>query len=152
MRGSESTAITDSIVNQILSEMDGIENSSGVFVIGATNRAELLDPAILRPGRFDYQIEIPLPNADARKQIFDINLRKKPVEKGIIIPNLVTDTEGFSGAEIAEVCREAAWNAIRDYKYNADKVVLCEKHLRDAIIRVKHTKEKLKTEDSFYIR
>ena len=72
IRGGDSTGITDSIVNQVLSEMDGIESAEGVFVIGATNRVGLIDPALLRPGRFDYQIEVPLPDAQARRAIFEV--------------------------------------------------------------------------------
>ena len=94
-RGHSTTKVTDSIVNQILSEMDGIENTEGVFVIGATNRPDLLDPAILRPGRFDYQIEIPLPDEEARKAILGIHLKGKPLSEDVDLSRLLRLTEGL---------------------------------------------------------
>jgi len=142
-RGRDISGVSDSIVNQILSEMDGIESTEGIFVIGATNRAELLDPAILRPGRFDYQIEVPLPDQKARQAILKVHLKGKPLTKDINIEELVEPTNGLSGAEIAEVCREAAWDAIRDANFEAEQVQITTKNIKKALMAVQQTKRKL---------
>jgi transitional endoplasmic reticulum ATPase len=149
-RGRDSSGVTDVIVNQILSEMDGIESAEGVFVIGATNRAELLDPALLRPGRFDYQIEIPLPDESARKEIFKVHLRGKPVAQELDLQELVKLSEGSSGAEIAEVCREATWDAIRDADWEAEKVKLTMGHITKALASTKQ--RKIGKQDTYYIK
>lgn len=143
IRGRNSSDTSDTIVNQILVEMDGIESAEGVVVLGATNRVELLDPALLRPGRFDYHIEVPLPDVIARKAIFNTHLKGKPLSTGIVMDELVQLTEGFSGAEIAEICRQGAWEAIRDVKYNVKKVKVTMSHLKNALLLIRQTREKL---------
>ena len=105
--------VSERVLSQFLAELDGIEELKGVLVLGATNRADMLDPAVLRPGRFDESIEIPMPDEDDRKEIFAVHLRNKPVEKGIDPGKLGSRTEGFSGAEIASVCNKAALSAVR---------------------------------------
>ena len=100
------------VLSQLLTELDGIEELKGVFVLAATNRADLLDPALLRPGRFDIQLEIPVPDDAAREKIFGIHLRDRPVEKGITAAWLAGQTAGFSGAEIEGVCRRALMTTI----------------------------------------
>lgn len=109
--GSEAA---DRVINQILTEIDGIGAKKNVFVIGATNRPDILDPAITRPGRLDQLVYIPLPDFESRKKIFEANLRKSPVAKDVDISLLANATEGFSGADITEICQRAAKNAIRD--------------------------------------
>jgi transitional endoplasmic reticulum ATPase len=143
-RGQDISGVTDAIVNQLLSEMDGIETTEGVFVIGATNRVELLDPAVLRPGRFDYKIEVPLPDEKARRSIFDVHLKSRPVSKDINYEELVNLSDTLSGAEIAEVCREGTWDALRETEFNPKKAVITMKHLQRALERLKQTKDKLK--------
>ncbi len=143
VRGRDVSGITDTIVNQILSEMDGIESTEGVFIIGATNRPELLDPALLRPGRFDYYIEVPLPDPKARKAILNVHLKGKPLARDIIIDELVGLTDGFSGAEIAEACREAAWEAIRNANFEAERVKVTMGHIKQAIANVQQTRNRL---------
>ena len=86
------------MLSQLLTELDGIEELKGVFVLAATNRPDLLDPALLRPGRFDIQVEIPLPDRAAREKIFQIHLRDRPVERGVTAAWLADQTDGFSGA------------------------------------------------------
>lgn len=142
-RGHEYSADYDSAVNQILCEMDGIEAAEGVFVIGATNRRELLDPALLRPGRFDYQIQVPLPDSAARSAIFTVHLANKPVEPGIDLGELVRGTQGFSGAEISNCCRMAAMNALRDAHFEEPGLVVTMAHIRGAIETVRKTKERI---------
>ncbi len=97
---------------QLLAEMDGFKPLEGVVVIGATNRIDILDPALLRPGRFDRLIEVPLPDRDARKKILEIHTRKMRL-KGVDIGKIALLTEGFSGAQLKAVCVEAGMLAIR---------------------------------------
>ncbi|NCA69389.1 MAG: AAA family ATPase [Sphingobacteriia bacterium] len=111
--GASDNPVGERVLSQFLAEMDGIEDLRGVLVLGATNRADMLDPAILRPGRFDEVIRIPLPDAEGRAEIFKVHLRGKPLAPGIEIPDLVEATAGFSGAEVAAVCSRAALAAVR---------------------------------------
>jgi transitional endoplasmic reticulum ATPase len=105
--------VGERVLSQFLSEMDGIEDLRGVLVLGATNRADMLDPAILRPGRFDEIIRIPLPDDEGRQEIFKVHLKGKPVTGEIDIGALVKASAGFSGAEVAAVCARAALAAVR---------------------------------------
>lgn len=109
-----SSETSDRVINQILSEIDGMGSGKTLFIIGATNRPDILDPGIMRPGRLDQLIYIPLPDHAARVGIFKANLRKSPVDEGISYEQLADVTEGFSGADITEICQRAAKNAIRD--------------------------------------
>jgi len=101
-------------MNQILTEMDGIGEKKNVFFIGATNRPEILDEALLRPGRLDSLIYIPLPDLEARISIFKAVTRKTPCAKNVSMQQLARLTEGFSGADIAEICQVAAKAAVRE--------------------------------------
>jgi ATPases of the AAA+ class len=112
--GSGSSDTSDRVINQLLSEIDGIGSGKTLFIIGATNRPDILDPGIMRPGRLDQLIYIPLPDRDSRISIFKANLRKSPVADDITFEQLADVTEGFSGADITEICQRAAKNAIRD--------------------------------------
>jgi transitional endoplasmic reticulum ATPase len=103
----------DRVMNQLLTEMDGVTSQKLVFFIGATNRPDIIDPALMRPGRLDSLIYIGLPDFDARISIFKATLRKSPVDPEIDYEYLADQTEGFSGADIAGVCKAAAKNAIR---------------------------------------
>jgi transitional endoplasmic reticulum ATPase len=107
------TPVTDRVLSQFLAELDGIEELKGVLALGATNRLDRLDPAVLRPGRFDEVVEIPLPDEPERREIFEVHLRGKPVAKNVKISGLAANTEGFSGAQIASVCNLAALRAVR---------------------------------------
>jgi transitional endoplasmic reticulum ATPase len=102
------------VISQFLAEMDGVEELNGVLILGATNRPDILDPALLRPGRFDIQITIPLPDKAGRRQIFEVGLRGKPLVGEVDLDGLAAATEGFSGAEIRAVCTRACWAAIRE--------------------------------------
>uniref|UniRef100_A0AAR2IGI1 vesicle-fusing ATPase n=1 Tax=Pygocentrus nattereri TaxID=42514 RepID=A0AAR2IGI1_PYGNA len=104
----------DRVINQILTEMDGMTNKKNVFIIGATNRPDIIDPAILRPGRLDQLIYIPLPDTPSRTAILRANLRKSPVAKDVDLPYLSRITEGFSGADLTEICQRACKLAIRE--------------------------------------
>ncbi len=110
--------VAERIVSQLLTEMDGLEDLKGVVVIGATNRPDIVDEALLRPGRFDRMLEIPLPNNEARKEILKIHTAKKPIDKTISIEKLVELTNGYSGADIAAMVNAAAMSAIRELVTN----------------------------------
>mmetsp|Transcript_10113 Transcript_10113/g.13486 ORF Transcript_10113/g.13486 Transcript_10113/m.13486 type:complete len:330 (+) Transcript_10113:2228-3217(+) len=109
-----SSETSDRVINQILSEIDGMGSGKTLFVIGATNRPDILDPGIMRPGRLDQLIYIPLPDKESRVSIFKANLRKSPIADDITFEQLADVTEGFSGADITEICQRAAKNAIRE--------------------------------------
>ncbi|MDX5420602.1 MAG: ATP-dependent zinc metalloprotease FtsH [Hymenobacteraceae bacterium] len=106
----------ESTLNQLLTEMDGFANNSGIIVLAATNRADLLDPALLRPGRFDRHIYLELPNIREREEIFKVHMRPLRIEETIDAAFLASQTPGFSGADIANVCNEAALIAARKKK------------------------------------
>ncbi len=112
-RGSDVNRVTDRLINQLLTEMDGIEENSGVVVIAATNRPDILDPALLRPGRFDRLILVPAPDEKARVEIFKVHTRKMPLAEDVKLEELAKKTEGYTGADIEAVCREAAMAAMR---------------------------------------
>jgi transitional endoplasmic reticulum ATPase len=111
--GSSDSHVAERVLSQFLSELDGIEELKGVLVLGATNRLDMLDPAVLRPGRFDEIVEIPMPDEKDRREVFKVHLRNKPLAPGISPDELASKTEGFSGAEIASVCNKAALMAVR---------------------------------------
>ncbi|RZC75480.1 hypothetical protein C5167_050972 [Papaver somniferum] len=104
----------DRVLNQLLTEMDGMNEKKRVFIIGATNRPDIIDPALLRPGRLDQLIYIPLPDEASRVQIFKSCLRKSPVSQHVDLQVLAKHTEGFSGADITEICQRACKYAIRE--------------------------------------
>ncbi|KAL9381151.1 hypothetical protein Peur_026808 [Populus x canadensis] len=104
----------DRVLNQLLTEMDGLSAKKTVFIIGATNRPDIIDPALMRPGRLDQLIYIPLPDEGSRLQIFKACLRKSPVSKDVDLHVLAKHTEGFSGADITEICQRACKYAVRE--------------------------------------
>jgi len=101
-------------LNQLLAEMDGFEPSAGIVVLGATNRPEVLDPALLRPGRFDRQVTIPLPNVNERAAILAVHTKDKKLAPNVDLGAVARGTPGFSGADLANLANEAAINAVRD--------------------------------------
>ena len=107
--------VAERIVSQLLTEMDGLEDLKGVVVIGATNRPDIVDEALLRPGRFDRLLEIPLPDNNARKEILKIHTAKKPLDSTVNLDRLVELTKGYSGADIAALVNAAAMSAIKEY-------------------------------------
>src|SRR3989338_1573348 len=114
-RGSgDNSHAQERVVNQMLTEMDGLESLNDVVVIGATNRPDIVDPALLRQGRFDRVIFTPIPDGEGRKRIFEIYLKKMPLASDVEIDTLTAETEGYVGADIDGVCREAAMMALRE--------------------------------------
>ncbi len=122
---------------QLLSELDGFKPLDNVKVIGATNRKDILDPAIIRPGRLDRLIHVPLPPKEAREQIFRIHSGKMKLDAAISVKDLVEMMENFSGAEIRAVCTEAGYFAIRENRFK-----ILKKDLERAIDKVKETESK----------
>jgi transitional endoplasmic reticulum ATPase len=119
-RGSEiggpGSGVTERMMSQMLTELDGLEILNGVVVIGATNRVDIIDDALLRPGRFDKVIEIPVPDADSRKQIIQIHTKKKPIDnKSLSVDKMLELTAGFTGAEIEGLVNSASVIALRDF-------------------------------------
>ena len=106
----------ENTLNQLLTEMDGFGSNSGVIILAATNRADILDKALLRAGRFDRQIHVDLPDLNERKEIFNVHLRPIKIDNSVDAELLARQTPGFSGADIANVCNEAALIAARNNK------------------------------------
>jgi transitional endoplasmic reticulum ATPase len=108
------SGVTERMVNQLLTSMDGIENIEGVVIIAASNRPEIIDPALLRAGRFDRLIYVPPPSKEARLKILEIHTRKMPLDKDLNLPDLATRLENYVGSDIENLCREAGMIAIRE--------------------------------------
>jgi transitional endoplasmic reticulum ATPase len=119
--GAGEPHVTERVVNQLLSEMDGLEELHGVVVIGATNRPDIIDPALLRPGRFDELIMAPVPDVESRQKIFQVHLKKVPLAEDIDMEALIDQTENYTGADIAAVVRKAGRMALRE-DMAADKI------------------------------
>ena len=135
----------ESTLNQLLTEMDGFGTNSGVIILAATNRADVLDTALLRAGRFDRQIHVELPDLQERKEIFQVHLRPLKLDETVDIDFLSKQTPGFSGADIANVCNEAALIAARGARKKVGK-----QDFMDAVDRIVgglERKNKIMTED-----
>jgi transitional endoplasmic reticulum ATPase len=134
-RGTDTgTHVTDSVVNQLLTSIDGLESMEGVVVIGATNRPDIIDPGLLRPGRFDRLVLIRLPDKKAKLQIFKIHTKSMPLEKDVDLEELAELCENYSGADIEALCREAAMLAIRE---NVDAKKIKKVHFEKAMEAVR---------------
>jgi transitional endoplasmic reticulum ATPase len=121
--GYADSGVTERVISQLLTELDGIESLENVVVMGATNRPDMLDPAILRPGRFDKLIYVPAPDEHTLLQIYKIHTRDMPLAKDVDLAHLAKISIGYSGADVAALCREAAMNALRRNP-NAKEVTL----------------------------
>ncbi|MGI0079229.1 MAG: CDC48 family AAA ATPase, partial [Nitrososphaerales archaeon] len=142
--GPSDSQVTERVISQILTELDGLEELRDVVIIGATNRPDMIDPALLRPGRFDKLLYVPTPSLEARKEILSIHLKGKPLKKDISISGLAASTEGYSGADIQSVVDTAAMLAIREYidKYKGSDVVMAK--LKDLEISKEQFEEAMK--------
>ena len=129
-RGS---AVTETVVSQLLTELSGIEETKGVVVIAATNRPDIVDPALLRPGRIDRFVLIPPPDTKARYEILKIHTRNMPLDKDVDLKELAEKTEGFSGADLEALCREAAMNALRE---DIKAKVVEKRHFEEALKKI----------------
>ena len=126
--------VSENVLNQLLAEMDGIEDLSNVIVIGATNRPDILDPALIRPGRFDRVVYVPISETVGREQILVIHTKNMPIEnKKEVIHRISEETEGYTGADLEALVREAAMLALRE---NIDCDVVTKKHFEEAMKKV----------------
>lgn len=112
--GGADSHVSERVISQFLTEMDGVEELVGIVMLAATNRLDTLDPALLRPGRFDVLVEIVLPDDEERRDIFEIGLRQKPAAADVNVEELAAASDGLSGADIQAVCKRAALSAIRE--------------------------------------
>ena len=131
--GTEGSDVGNRVVNQLLASMDGVESLDGVIVVAATNRPEMIDPALLRSGRFERVLHVPPPDASSREVIFNIHSQGMPLSK-FSLKDIIGGLDGFTGADIEAVCREAALICMR-----AEKKKVTKKHFEEAIKRVRPT-------------
>jgi transitional endoplasmic reticulum ATPase len=140
--GSEGDShVTERVISQMLTEMDGLEDLKGVVVIGATNRPDIIDEALLRPGRFDRTLEVPVPDKEARKQIFHIHTKKKPLDSDVNLDKLLEMTEGMTGADIAALVNAAAMSAIKEHvrQKSGTKLRISMKHFQTALNKIRRS-------------
>jgi transitional endoplasmic reticulum ATPase len=136
--------VTERLISQLLTELDGLEILTNVVVIAATNRPDIIDAALLRPGRFDRLLYVPPPDRDSRLQIIKIHTKKKPLAEDVNINNLASHTEGYTGADIASLSSAAVMLALREHvsKYKDPKEA--DTHLQELKIHMKHFEEAMK--------
>jgi len=143
-RTGDGSGVIERVIGQFLTEMDGIEDLKGVIVLAATNRIDLIDPALLRSGRFDLIFELPSPDLKTREKIFEIHTRNKPIGQKVLLNKLALQTEGLTGSDIGFICRKAAMLAIRnliDQNRGAPdeitgEITLLQTHFEEAIALV----------------
>ena len=142
--GDSNSHVTENVVSQILTEIDGLEELNNVLIIAATNRLDIVDEAFLRPGRFDRIIKVPNPDEKGRQHIFEIHTKNKPLTSDVKISEIVKLTDNFSGAEIAAVTNRAAIAALRRYvsgkSKNVKEIRITQQDLIDAVDKVKPRK------------
>src|SRR5210317_1021644 len=143
--GGSDSHVTENVVSQILTEIDGLEELNNVLIIGATNRLDIVDEALLRPGRFDRIIKVPNPDEKGRQHIFEIHTKNKPLDNDVKISEIVKLTDGFSGAEVAAVANRAAIAALKRYvsgkSENVKEIKITQQDLVDAVDKVKPRKK-----------
>jgi transitional endoplasmic reticulum ATPase len=143
--GGSDSHVTENVVSQILTEIDGLEELNNVLIIGATNRLDIVDEALLRPGRFDRIIKVPNPDEKGRQHIFEIHTKNKPLGSDVKISEIVKLTDDFSGAEIAAVANRAAIAALKRYvsgkSENVKEIKITQQDLIDAVDKVKPRKK-----------
>jgi transitional endoplasmic reticulum ATPase len=151
--GTTDSHVSERVISQLLTEIDGLEELHGVIVLAATNRIDIIDTALLRPGRFDLLIRVPSPDNGARLEIFKIHTRKNPLAPDVSLQELVAETAECTGADIEAVCREATMIAIRrflgNYPSEKDRQDLCKltvtsADFKEALKKMKERKNVLK--------
>ena len=144
------TAVTERVVSQLLTELDGMENLRGVVVLAATNRADMIDPALLRPGRFDKIIQIPMPDIDSRKSILEISVKDIPIVKdakdpdGVNLSKLAEMTDGMTGADVAAIANIAVSKVIHEFLDANPDIKEVEKSVTGAKVTMKHFEKAVK--------
>jgi transitional endoplasmic reticulum ATPase len=134
---SADSHVTERVISQFLTELDGIEELKGVVVLAATNRPDIIDPALLRAGRFDFQLELPIPDERTRLEIFKVHTRGKPLASDVNLESLAKITEGMVGSDIEAISRKASMLAIREFinqeEEDATKLKIEARHFREAL-------------------
>jgi transitional endoplasmic reticulum ATPase len=120
-RNSGDSGVSERMVSQLLTELDGLEALEDVVVIATSNRPDLIDSALLRPGRLDRHVHVPVPDEEARRAIFEVHTREKPLADDVDLDALARRTEGYVGADVEAVCREAAMTASREFIRSVSK-------------------------------
>jgi transitional endoplasmic reticulum ATPase len=149
--GLGGSQVTERVISQILTELDGLEELKDVVVIGATNRLDIVDPALLRPGRFDRLLNVPVPDLEARKEILKINLEKKHLTDDVKIDVLAEKTDGYSGADLAALANTTAMLVIKEHITKSKTLEKAKENLKDLKISMKDfekTLEKIKPSSS----
>ena len=136
--------VTERVISQLLTELDGLEVLTNVIVIAATNRPDIIDPALLRPGRFDRLLYVPPPDRDSRIQIIKIHTKKKPLAEDVITDSLADHTDGYTGADIASLSSAAVMLALREYVSKYPDPNESDKHLQELRIHMHHFEEAMK--------
>lgn len=140
---SADSHVTERVISQLLTELDGIEELKGVVVLAASNRPDIIDPAILRAGRFDFQLELPLPDEKARLEIFKVHTKDKPLASDIDLESLAKATEGIVGSDIEAVSKRASMLAIREFidqkKKDVTKFKISARHFSSALKTMRRT-------------
>jgi len=144
MEGGAAGGISDKVVSQILTEMDGISSLNGVVVLAATNRPDMVDPALLRPGRFDRIVFVPNPDKESRKKILEIHSEGKPLTKDVKFDRIAELTEGFSGADMAAVANTAVSLVLHEYLAKYPTPEEAAKHTPEAGVTMRHFEEAVK--------
>ncbi|MHA2308148.1 MAG: CDC48 family AAA ATPase [Candidatus Heimdallarchaeaceae archaeon] len=160
---SSDSGVTERVISQLLTELDGLEELRNVVVIAATNRPDMVDPALLRPGRFDRLVKVISPNFEGRKEIFKIHLKDAPISDNVDLDALARETEGFSGADIASICSEGKLIAIKNYVADHEEELesgefddeKCECKITQEILRanamVKEARKELSKDETGFI-
>lgn len=144
LEGVGDSHVTERVISQLLTELDGLEVLKDVVVIAATNRPDIVDPALLRPGRFDRLVYISPPDRDARLEIVRIHTRKVPLAEDVSLEHLADRTDGYTGADIASTIFASMMLAMREHiaKYNTPKDA--EEHAKELVVRLRHIEEAMK--------
>jgi transitional endoplasmic reticulum ATPase len=119
-RTQSDSGVGERVVSQLLTELDGLEELEDVVVVATTNRPDLIDSALLRPGRLDRHVHVPVPDEEARRKIFEVHTRGKPLADDVDLDQLARKTEGYVGADVEAVCREASLAATREFIHSVD--------------------------------
>jgi transitional endoplasmic reticulum ATPase len=149
--GLGSSQVTERVISQILTELDGLEELKDVVVIGATNRLDIVDPALLRPGRFDRLLNVPVPDLNARKDILKIHLEKKPLAEDVKIDVLAEKTDGYTGADLAALANTTSMLVIKGHITKSKTLEKAKENLKGLKITMKDfekTLEKMKPSTS----
>ena len=136
--------VTERLISQLLTELDGLEILTNVIVIAATNRPDIIDPALLRPGRFDRLLYVPPPDMNSRLQIIKIHTKKKPLAENISVEQLARETEGYTGADIASLASAAVMLALREHVSRYEDPQQADSHVQELKIQMKHFEEAMK--------